>query len=207
LEEKPSEIKKPRIGLLRRLYDWVLHWAATPYGLVALFAISFFESSFFPIPPDVLLIALVMSKPAGWVRAATVCTVASVLGAVLGYFIGWGFWGLTQDFFFAYVFSPEAFYTVMARYDENATIAIFTAALTPIPFKVFTIAAGVGQISLVALILGSIIGRGGRFFVVAALLAKFGEPMKAFIDRYFEWLTILFSVLLIGGFILVRYVL
>lgn len=192
-------------GSIRRLYNWVLHWAHTPHGLVALFLISFAEASFFPIPPDVLLMALVLGKPQSWVLFATVCTAGSVLGAVTGYFIGWGVWALVDQFFFQYVFSVEVFNAVVQRYEDNALLTVFTAAFTPIPFKVITIAAGVAKISVVMLILGSLMGRAGRFFLVAGLLGKFGRPMKAFIDKYFEILTLIFTVLLIGSFVLLKY--
>ncbi len=197
------EEKRP--GWLRRMYNWVLHWAYTPYALPALFLISFAEASFFPIPPDVLLIALVLGKPRGWVRIAAVCTAGSLLGAVAGYAIGWGLWAAVDQFFFAYVFSPEVFQGMVAKYDANGFLTVFTAAFTPIPFKVITIAAGVAQISLVSLVAGSLLGRAMRFFLVAGLLARFGEPMKAVMDKYFELLTIVFTILLIGSFVLIKY--
>ncbi len=194
-------------GLIRRLYNWVLHWAETPYGLPALFLISFAESSFFPIPPDILLMALVLGKPANWVKVAGVCTIGSVMGGLLGYAIGFGFWEMASPFFFDHIFSEEVFGKVVAKYEDNAMLTVFTAAFTPIPFKIITIAAGVCKISVLALIAGSTIGRATRFFIVAGLLARFGEPMKAFIDKYFEILTILFTILLIGGFAVLKLVL
>jgi membrane protein YqaA with SNARE-associated domain len=192
-------------GAIRRLYFWVLHWAHTPHGLAALFLISFAEASFFPIPPDVLLMALVLGKPSAWVRFAAVCTAGSVLGAIAGYYIGFGLWALVDQYFFQYVFSVEVFESVVQKYEANAFLTVFTAAFTPIPFKVITIAAGVAQISVAMLVLGSVLGRAGRFFLVAGLLGRFGTPMKAFIDRYFEILTLAFTVLLIGSFILLKY--
>lgn len=194
-------------GLIRRLYNWVLHWADTPYGLPALFLISFAESSFFPIPPDILLMALVLGKPKNWITVAAVCTLGSVTGGILGYTIGFGFWEVASPFFFDHIFSEEVFQKIVTRYEENAMLTVFTAAFTPIPFKVITIAAGVCKISLVALIAGSTIGRATRFFLVAGLLAYFGEPMKAFIDKYFEILTILFTIILIGSFAVLKLIL
>ena len=134
-----------RPGLLRRMYNWVLHWAETPYGTPALFVISFAESSFFPIPPDVLQIALSVSKPRRSFYYATVSAVASVLGAIAGWCIGFLFWELLQDFFYDYVpgVTEQNIDYVGGLYSENAFLAIFAAAFTPIPFKVFTIAAGV----------------------------------------------------------------
>lgn len=207
MPETPAAAAPAKASALRRLYAWVLHWAHTPYGIPALFAIAFAEASFFPIPPDVLLMALVLGKPAHWKRMAAVCMLGSVLGGLAGYAIGWGLWEAVHGFFLTYVFSPEVFDKVVARYEANAFLTVFTAAFTPIPFKVITIAAGVGHISIPALILGSVAGRGGRFFLVAGLLGRYGAPMKAFIDRYFEILTLVFMALLIGSFAAVKYLL
>ncbi len=200
----PPEFKGLR-GRVRKLYNWVLHWAYTPYGIPALFMISFAEASFFPIPPDVLLMALVLGKPKGWVKFSLDCLAGSVLVGVAGNALGGGIWELVDQWFFAYVFSPEVFSGMVAKYDANAFLTVFTAAFTPIPFKVITIAAGVAQISIPMLVLASILGRGARFFAVAGLLGIFGTPMKAFIDKYFEILTILFTVLLVGSFVLLKY--
>lgn len=191
--------------MIRKLYDWVLSWADTKYGVPALAVVSFMESSFFPVPPDPLLMALSLGKPKRAFWYAAVCSVASVLGGVLGYFIGWALWELMSGFFFTYVFSPDVFIFVSERYEENAFIAILGAALTPIPYKVFTVAAGVFQISLLTLIVASAIGRSARFFIEAGLIYYFGDSIKSFIDRYFNLLVMLFFILLILGFILVKY--
>jgi membrane protein YqaA with SNARE-associated domain len=191
--------------MIRKLYDWVLSWADTKYGVPALAVVSFMESSFFPVPPDPLLMALSLGKPKRAFWYAAVCSVASVLGGVLGYFIGWALWELMSGFFFTYVFSPDVFIFVSERYEENAFIAILGAALTPIPYKVFTVAAGVFQINLLTLIVASAIGRSARFFIEAGLIYYFGDGIKSFIDRYFNLLVILFFILLILGFILVKY--
>ena len=191
--------------MIRKLYDWVLSWADTKYGVPALAVVSFMESSFFPVPPDPLLMALSLGKPKRAFWYAAVCSVASVLGGVLGYFIGWALWELMSGFFFTYVFSPDVFIFVSERYEENAFIAILGAALTPIPYKVFTVAAGVFQISLLTLIVASAIGRSARFFIEAGLIYYFGDGIKSFIDRYFNLLVMLFFILLILGFILVKY--
>jgi membrane protein YqaA with SNARE-associated domain len=191
--------------MIRKLYDWVLSWADTKYGVPALAVVSFMESSFFPVPPDPLLMALSRGKPKSAFWYATGCSVASVLGGVLGYFIGWALWELMSGFFFTYVFSPDVFIFVSERYEENAFIAILGAALTPIPYKVFTVAAGVFQINLLTLIVASAIGRSARFFIEAGLIYYFGDGIKSFIDRYFNLLVILFFILLILGFILVKY--
>lgn len=199
------ENKKPNI--LRRLYDWTVSWADKPQGTQALAALSFAESSFFPIPPDVLLIPLVFGAPKRWWKIALVCTVASVLGGVFGWYIGKFFWQSTQDFFFSYVFSKEAFESVEKMYGEFAFLAILGAAFTPIPYKVFTIAAGVCNISLPVLIGASIIGRGGRFFLVALIIYFVGPKAKPWIEKYFNTLATAFFILLVLGFVLVKYML
>ena len=201
------ESTSPKKNLVRRLYDWVLSWAETRYGTPALFVLAFTESSFFPIPPDVLQIALSAGKPKRAFWYATVSLVGSVLGALLGFLIGYVFWETTKNFFFNYVpgFSRELFETVSGHYADNAFLAIFTAAFTPIPYKIFTIAAGVCQISLLTLIIASLIGRGGRFYLVAAVMFFFGPTVKHWIEKYFDILSIIFTVLLIGGFVLIKF--
>jgi membrane protein YqaA with SNARE-associated domain len=191
--------------MLKKLYNWVLHWANTRYGVPALSLVSFLEASVFPIPPDPLLMALCLGKPERSLWYAAICSIVSVLGAIFGYLIGWGLWELVDNFFFTYVFSHNAFLYVSGRYEENAFIAILGAALTPIPFKVFTVTAGVFKINLMILILASVIGRSGRFFLEATLIYFFGEQIKTFIDRYFNILVTLFFILLLLGFIIIKY--
>lgn len=191
---------------LRKLYYWTLHWADTKYAIPALFVISFAESSFFPIPPDVLLIAMAFAQPKRWVEFAAWCTVASVLGGVLGYYIGLGFWGATKGFFFQIIpgFTEAKFEKVAALYDQNAFLAVLTAAFTPIPYKVFTIAAGVCSVSLVALIVGSVVGRGARFLLVTGLIRGFGPRVKPFLEKHFEVATVLLLLLAVGGFMAIK---
>lgn len=200
-------------NLVRRLYDWVLHWAHTPYGTPALFVLALAESSFFPIPPDVLLIALAVSVPVRAFKYALVCSLGSVAGGIIGYGVGYVLW-YTSDggfsafarFFFDYIpgFTEDIFNLVKGKYDENAFLAVFTAGFTPIPYKVFTIAGGVCKVNFLEFILASAVGRSLRFFLVAGIIWKFGEPMTRWIDRYFNKLAILFTVLLIGGFIVIK---
>lgn len=194
---------------VRKLYDWVLHWAHTPYGTPALGGLAAAESSFFPIPPDPLLMALAISRPNRSLWYALVCAAGSVLGGAIGYLIGWQLWSVIADFFFNHVpgFTHEAFDFVALKYNENAFLAVFTAAFTPIPYKVFTIAGGVFQINFLEFMIASAIGRSMRFFLVAGLIWKFGEGIKGFIDKYFDWLALAFTVLLIGGFAVIKYVL
>lgn len=204
----PARIETPRglFGLLRRLYDWTLHWADTRWGPAALAVLAFTESSFFPIPPDPLLMALALSKPKRSLHFALLCTGSSVAGGVFGYFIGAFLWTQVQGFFFAVVpgFTQANFDFVQAKYQENAFLAIFAAAFTPIPYKVFTIASGVFSTGLPVLISASVLGRGLRFFLVAGILGWVGEPAKKFIDRYFNLLTVAFFVLLVLGFWVAR---
>lgn len=200
--------------IIRRLYDWVLHWAELPYGAVALFILSFAEASFFPIPPDALLIALVLGSQRKAFKFAFNCSVASVLGALLGYSIGYFLWwknpsefSSIANFFFNHIpsFTKELFYNVKSLYDKWDFWIIFTAGFTPIPYKVFTISSGAFQISLPMFIIASVISRSARFFIVAFLIWKFGANIKNFIDKYFNLLAILFTVLLIGGFVVIKY--
>ena len=194
---------------LKRLYRWVLGWAETPYGTPALALISFAESSFFPIPPDVLQIALSVAKPRRSFYYAAVSAVASVLGGIAGWYIGRTLWLQVDDFFFKYVpgFSLQNFEYVEELYGENAFLAILAAAFTPIPYKVFTIAAGVchRSVSLETLIIASILGRSGRFFLVATAMFFFGEPAKAFVERHFEWMTLALFGLIVVGFMAIRW--
>lgn len=198
-----------RPGLLKRLYLWVLHWADTPYGTPALFGLSFAESSFFPIPPDVLQIALSVSKPKRSFYYATVSGMASVLGGIFGWFIGYSLWSTLGGFFTAYVpgCTPANIEYVGGLYHDNAFMAILAAAFTPIPYKVFTISAGIfhDYVSLGVLIAASILGRFGRFYALAACIYLFGPGVKALLEKYFEWVAVIFFVLLVGGFAVIRW--
>ena len=196
-------------GWVRRLYDWVLHWADTPYGLQALAILALAESSFFPIPPDPLLIALCLGATGRALRFAAVTTVASVAGGLLGYAIGAAAWGSVSGFFFEYVpgVTPEAFATVQGYYDRWDFWAVFLAGLTPLPYKVFTISAGVFAINFPVFVLASVLSRGLRFFLVAGLIYRYGESISSFIDRYFNVLTWVFGLLLVLGFVLIEVVL
>jgi len=195
-EETQPSTKNP----IKKLYNWILTWTEHPAGAWVLFAIAFAESSFFPIPPDVLLIALVLGKREKAWRYALICTGGSLLGGVLGYTIGWGLWESTREFCFRYVFSEQTFQSVVDQFHQYDILAIFGAAFTPIPYKIFTIAAGVAGINLLVFLFASLAGRGGRFFLVAGIIYLVGPKAKKFIDRWFNLLTILFLVLLFLGF-------
>ena len=195
-----------KTGPVRRLYDWVLHWAETPYGVAALFVLALAESSFFPIPPDPLLIALCLGAASKSLRFALIATSASVLGGIIGYGIGAGAWDLVEPWFYQYVpgVSPEAFEQVQAQYDRWDFWAIFFAGLTPIPYKVFTLSAGVFSINFGIFVVASVLSRSIRFFLLAGLIFKFGKPIASFIDRYFNLLAWIFGIMLLGGFLVIE---
>lgn len=189
---------------LRRAYDWVVGWAHTPYGTPALFGISFLESSVFPIPPDPLLMALCLGRRARSLFYAFICTLSSVLGGMLGYLIGlklmaWVGWKIVH------FYNAEAlFHRIGGYYEQHAFLFVFIAGFFILPYKIFTIAAGAFQISFWPFVLASILGRGGRFFAVAALLKRYGEPLQRLIDRYFHRLALLFLALVAIGFVLIK---
>ncbi|MBQ8778392.1 MAG: DedA family protein [Alistipes sp.] len=200
--------------MVKRLYDWVLSWGNSKWGALALFVLAFAESSFFPIPPDVLLIALCLGAVKRSFRFALICLVGSIIGAAGGYAIGYYLWQNTAgeytalaNWFFAHVFTEESFLQVKGLYDEYDFWIVFTAGFTPLPYKLFTISGGLFKIDLVMFFVASIVSRGLRFFLIAGLIWKFGAPIKTFIDKYFNLLAILFTVLLIGGFFLIAKVL
>jgi len=151
--------------------------------------------------------ALAFSRPKRAFRYALVCTVGSVLGGMLGYAIGWGFWHVVGDFFLAYIISAKAFESVAELYRTYTFWAVFTAGFTPLPYKVFTIAAGVFQIPFVGFLVASLLGRAGRFFLVSALIFFYGERVRGFIERNLGWATVLFTLALIGGFVLIKFAL
>jgi membrane protein YqaA with SNARE-associated domain len=190
--------------MVRRLYDWVLKWADTPYGTPALAVLSFAESSFFPVPPDVLLMALALSRPKRAFYYAGVCAVASVLGGMLGYFLGWKFMEVIGLPILDLYGATDKFEYIQALYQQYDAWAVGIAGFTPIPYKVFTIAAGAALINFPVFVLASIVGRSGRFFLVAALFYFYGPNVKSLIDKYFNILSIAFVVLLVAGFFVIR---
>jgi membrane protein YqaA with SNARE-associated domain len=191
-------------GFLRRAYDWVLHWSETPYGPAALFLIAFIESSFFPIPPDVLLIALALGMPSGAFLFALMCTIGSVLGGMFGYFIGMAFFDLIGRPILEFYGALGTFAEVQTLYREYGVWVVGIAGFTPIPYKVFTIASGVFDMNFTQFVIISFFSRGARFFIVAALIWKFGSAIKKFIDKYFNVLSVAFVIILLIGFIMVK---
>jgi membrane protein YqaA with SNARE-associated domain len=196
-------LKLPSL-LMRRLYDWTIHWSGTKSASWALFFIAFVESSFFLIPPDVLLIAMILGNPQRWLKNAAICTIGSVLGALLGYLIGWTFYETVGKAVVEFYNLQAGMEIIGNRYENNAFLTILTAAFTPIPFKVITIGAGLFKISIWMLIFASLLGRAGRFFLVAGLLRLYGPTIKQTLDKYFNLFTLIFMLLLIGGFLLLN---
>jgi len=198
---------------LRRLYDWILHWAETKYGVPALFLLALAESSFFPIPPDVLLIPLALGARSKAIRFALVCSVASIVGGIAGYGIGYFSWWSGAEaysavalFFFNHIpgFTEQVFLNIQEKYEIYNFLIVFTAGFTPIPFKIITISAGAFSVNFPMFLLASTVSRSARFFLVALLIRQFGEPITAFIDKYFNVLSIIFTLLLIGGFLVLK---
>lgn len=193
------------MGKLRKLYDWVLHWAETPYGSWALFLLAFAESSFFPVPPDVLLIALAVSIPSKAFRYALICSVGSVLGGIFGYVIGYQFMEIIGFGILNFYGLTEKYESVAEFYNRYNAWAVGIAGFTPIPYKVFTISAGAFKINFPVFLLASVVSRSARFFIVGGLIYIFGAQIRSFIDRYFNILAVIFALLLIGGFILIGF--
>lgn len=194
-----------RPSLIRRLYNWTVEWSNRPGGTWALFGIAFIESSFFPIPPDVLLLALCVGAPKRSFWFAAVCSAGSVLGGTFGYLIGATAWQALQGYFIPYVFSQELFDRVQALYQGNAFVAVLTAAFTPIPYKVFTVAAGVLEVNFWTLVGASIAGRSARFLLVGGFLYFFGPPVKVLLEEYFDWFAWAVLALGLGGFVVLKY--
>lgn len=204
---KPEESirdQAAKAGWLRRLYDRCLEWVQTPYGVWALFLLAVAESSFFPIPPDVFLIVLCVAVPKKAFRYAAVCAVGSVLGGAIGYGLGLGFMDTIGNRILDWYGLTEKYEVVQELYRRYDVWAVVAAGFTPLPYKLFTIMGGACKINFTTFILASILSRSARFFLVAALIYRFGAPVKTFIDRYFNLLSILFMILLIGGFVVIK---
>ena len=191
--------------MLRRLYDWVIRLAGSPQAIPAMGIVAFAESSFFPIPPDVMLIPMVLANRAKAFTIALVCTVCSVLGGLLGYAIGYYFFETMGAWVVTTYGLQTGLDSFRAGFAEYGTWIILIKGLTPIPYKLVTIASGAAHFDLFTFVWASIVTRGARFFIVAALLWKFGEPIRAFIERRLTLVTWLFLIALVGGFVAFRY--
>jgi membrane protein YqaA with SNARE-associated domain len=192
--------------MLRRLYDWTIELSASRRAPWALGAVSAAESSVFPLPPDIMLIPMVLARRDKAWAYATICTAASVVGGVIGYMIGFFLFDSIGTYILNLYGYQQAFESFASRYNDYGVWIVLIAGLTPFPYKVITIASGVTQLNFLVFMLASIAARGARFFAVSALLWWFGEPIRNFIDRYFGLLTIAFMALLIGGFVVARFV-
>jgi len=201
--------KVPGWHLHRRLYDWVLSWADSRHSGWALFAMSFAESSFFPVPPDVLLMPLVLGNRRKWIRFAAMCSIASVVGGIAGFLIGLTVWESIHQTVFALHLpgiNAENFAKAAAWYERYDIWVVAAAGFTPLPYKVITISAGMFRIDFVTFLIASAASRSARFFLVAALMGLVGPTVKPFIDKYFNLLCVLFMLLLIGGFAALKHI-
>jgi membrane protein YqaA with SNARE-associated domain len=189
---------------IRKLYFWTLHWAATPYAVPALFVLSFAESSFFPVPPDVLLAAICFGSPKRWARLAFWCSLASVLGGMLGYYIGWELWDTVGKSIVEFYRGEAVMEKVHRWYDELGFVGVLVAAITPIPYKVFTIASGWFRFDFTQFVLASVVGRSFRFFLVAGLIGRYGERVRPFLEEKLEWVLLAVTALGILGFAAIK---
>lgn len=190
--------------MIRRLYDRVIDLAAHPQAIWWLAIVSFAESSVFPIPPDVMIVPMVLSDRAAAWRIAAVCTVASVLGGLAGYAIGYFFYDAVGGRIVEFYGYGERFSEFQDFYNQYGAWIVAMAGLTPFPYKIITIASGVFALDPIIFIVASVLSRGGRFFFEAALLWRFGAPIRSFIEKRLEILSVVFVVLLFGGFLLIK---
>ncbi|MBQ8869998.1 MAG: DedA family protein [Alphaproteobacteria bacterium] len=187
------------------IYNYMLRLSASKNAMWFLFLVAFAESSFFPIPPDIMLIPMVLAMPKNAFKIAGLCTVASVIGGCFGYLIGAGFFELIAEPILNMYNAMDKFKEFENYYHEYGAWIVFGAGITPFPYKIITIASGAVRLDLFVFTIASILARGIRFYFIAWLLKKYGEPMKAFIEKNLGWLSVLFLVLLIGGFYLIKY--
>ncbi|MBR1904685.1 MAG: DedA family protein [Alphaproteobacteria bacterium] len=189
---------------LRQTYDYIINLSGKQNALVWLAVISFVESSFFPIPPDIMLIPMILATPKKAWKIAGVCTISSIFGAYLGYIIGVYFFELIAEPLLNFYGYLEKFNEFKHLYEEYGAWIVFGAGITPFPYKIITIASGVVHLNLAVFTVASILARGLRFFLIAWLLKTYGEKMRLFIEKNLGWLSVLFLVLLIGGFALIK---
>ncbi|UCE50664.1 MAG: DedA family protein [Phycisphaerales bacterium] len=194
----------------RRLYDWVIHFAHTKHGTTALFCLSFAESSFFPVPPDVLLGPLALGAPKKWLKFALACAIASVLGGILGYCIGMFLWSMIGDWVITHLtwagLTEANFAKFQNAYRKWDFLVVFTCGFTPLPYKVCTISAGIAEINFFGFLIASTVSRSARFFIVAGLMGWKGEKIRPLVEKYFNWFSLAFVVLLIGGFLVIKWI-
>ena len=199
------ELARATRNPIRKLYFWTIHWASTPYAVPALVALAFAESSFFPVPPDVLLIAICFSRPKKWAKLALLCSIGSVVGGMLGYYIGWALYGSIGKAIVDFYHGQALMARIQHWYDVYGFAGVLVAAITPIPYKVFTIASGWFHFDFPLFVLASAIGRPFRFFLVAGLVGTLGAKVKPFLEERLEWALLALGVLGVGGFLVIRY--
>jgi len=199
-----SEKNDQEVGWVRQIYDRSLLWVQSPSGVWALFFLAIAESSFFPIPPDVFLMVLCISVPRKSFRYAAICAAGSVIGGAIGYGLGMAFMDTIGMKILAWYGLHDKYEVVQNLYQQYDALAVGAAGFTPLPYKLFTITAGAFKINFATFILVSLVARSARFFLVAAFIYKFGAPVRYFIERYFNLLSILFFILLIGGFLVIK---
>lgn len=190
--------------LMHKIYDSIINLSGNKNALFWLFVISFVESSFFPIPPDIMLIPMILATPKKAWRIAGVCTLASVIGAYLGYVIGYYFFEMVAEPLLNFYGYLGKFNEFKHLYEQWGAWIVFGAGITPFPYKIITIASGVVHLNLLVFTIASIVARGLRFFLIAWLLKVYGEKMRVFIEKNLGWLSVLFFALLIGGFLLIK---
>ncbi len=190
------------IEWIRWLKDWTLAWAVTPYAVWALFLNAFAGSSFFPVPPDLLMITMALAEPKRALYYAFICLAGSTLGGIFGYYIGLkGGKPILQK-----LIKAEKIEDIHNYFQKYEAWAVGIAGFTPLPYKIFSISAGVFYVDFKTFVLATILSRGARFFIVGALIMAYGESIKFFIDKYFNLLSIIFVVLLVGGFYIMKYI-
>lgn len=210
-ETKPDDTPGDDLALaraeknwLKKIYFWCLHWARTPYAIPVLFVIAIIESSIFPIPPDVLLVAICFAAPKSWWKAALACTIGSVLGGIAGYYIGYALYEKIGLPIVQFYNGEEVMHRIEGWYHEYGFMGVILAAITPIPYKVFTIASGVFKFDLWLFILASFLGRGFRFFAEALVIRIFGEKVRPLLEKHFNLFMWLFGALAILGFLALK---
>ena len=206
-----------KLQIFKQLYDWVLNLSNKKNSNYSITLLSLSESIFFPIPPDVLLIPLCLGNRHKALYFAFLCSISSIVGGVIGYFVGKSLWwsipgieySAIANIFFDYVpgLTDDSFNNIKNLYDKWDFWIVFTAGFTPIPFKLITISSGTFNINFIMFVIASIISRSARFFLLAILIMIFGERIRIFIEKYFNLLAILFTVMLIGGFAIIKLIL
>lgn len=191
--------------MIRKLYNWTLDLASKKHAVPILAGVSFAESSFFPIPPDALLVPMCLAKREKAFYYAFICTLASVIGGIFGYAIGYFFFEAIAEPILSFYGKEEYFQQFAAQYNEYGAWIVLGAGVTPFPYKVITIASGVTQLYLPLFIVFSVIARSIRFFLVAALIWKYGAPILRFVDKYLQWVATGAFLLLVGGFALLKF--